>query len=530
MTRSARPFLRRFAADQRGAVAATYALALVPLIAVAGVGMDYARLMGMDSELQNGADQAALAAASQLDGRAGACERAAIAARTLVANESLLTSEANAITVASETACDASGSIRFWQDRAKTNAATTDASARFVEVSVDVKSVDYALLPVTGLMSADNIGGTAFAGLGSAICKQPPIMICHPDPSIPFNADAKRGIGVVATGHSTGNSGNKAGDAGTGSNNTWAPGDFGFLQVQDGDAGARNAKLLRALAYETPPTDCISLDGNRVNTGNPQGLYDAVNTRFDMYDFNSNDSGKGNVLASCQGGNCPAAPNVTKDFINKDPTKNNACKVGNNGWELPASGKEFKPVPSGSWAAGKVSQYQPQVMGLPRDNCHYTSFNTSGFCPNGANGRFGDGVWAREDYFAKNHTTRPSDWSTMTRYETYLWEIANTKPAFSSTNPQRSAPVCSARTGQPGRRVLTVAIVTNCAALNGASQPVTINEWVDVFLVEPSVDDARRYNAFKDAIYVEIIGKSKIAGSGAFGSQEVRRDVPYLIE
>ena len=39
------------------------------LIAAGGIAFDYARLAAMDTELQDAADQAALAAASQLDGQ-----------------------------------------------------------------------------------------------------------------------------------------------------------------------------------------------------------------------------------------------------------------------------------------------------------------------------------------------------------------------------------------------------------------------------------------------------------------------------
>ena len=60
------------AGDRRGAVAPTVALSLFALIAVGGLAFDYARLAGMDTELQNAADQAALAAASQLDRQPGA--------------------------------------------------------------------------------------------------------------------------------------------------------------------------------------------------------------------------------------------------------------------------------------------------------------------------------------------------------------------------------------------------------------------------------------------------------------------------
>jgi hypothetical protein len=77
---------------------------------------------------------------------------------------------------------------------------------------------------------------------------------------------------------------------------------------------------------------------------------------------------------------------------------------------------------------------------------------------------------------------------------------------------------------------MTVAIVTNCADLNGTSKPVTIQDWIDVFLVEPSTDSSQRHNAFKDAIYFEVIGPSKLAGDGSYASQQVRRDVPYLVQ
>src|SRR5690242_17735129 len=50
-----------------GAIAPMAALALVGLIAAGGIAFDYARLATMDTELQQAADQAALAAATQLD-------------------------------------------------------------------------------------------------------------------------------------------------------------------------------------------------------------------------------------------------------------------------------------------------------------------------------------------------------------------------------------------------------------------------------------------------------------------------------
>jgi hypothetical protein len=478
-----------------------------------------------------------LAGASQLDGKAGACSRAAGAITNFVANYARFANDGAAPKITfptSETSCDAVGNIRFWKDKDKTAAAATDAEARFVEVVTDARVGRYALTPIVGAFTSGDMRAAAMAGVGSSVCKVPPIMICSPDPSQPFNADAKRGWGVVATGHSTGSSGQANG--GTNTSNTWSPGDFGFLQVQDTDPGNRNNKLLKALAYLNPPVDCTPIDGNKVSTGNPQNLYDAINTRFDIYDFNNNG---GNVLASCQGGDCPSAPNVVKDMTNKDPTKNNACKIQKNGWEFPDAGREFKPVTkTGSTNATPFDDNGViDVMGLPRDNCHYNSYNSTGLCPNGATGRFGNGIWDRADYFTVNHKSGsavdyPPNWQNITRYETYLWELNNSKvPNGTGATSQRGAPVCfkGATPGGRERRLLTVAVVSNCAALSGASTEVKIDDWVDMFLVEPSSDDAIRYNAFKDGIYMEVIGPSKIAGNGTYNSQQVRRDVPYLV-
>ncbi|QDM39623.1 pilus assembly protein TadG-related protein [Altererythrobacter sp. TH136] len=555
---------RQFWRDQGGAVAATYAIALTGLVIVAGVGYDYTRMVAIDSELQNAADQAALAAATQLDGRGpvgttpGACARASAAAVGLLSNLSMLSNDGggNQITVTGTNACGAGDLtkrpgeagfqwVRFFKDRNKTQVANTDAEAKFVEVFVNPREALYALTPIMATArGSGDLHAAALAGVGSAVCKVPPIMICSPDPTKPFNADGRTGQGIVATGHSTKSAG-QGGAPGDDINNKWSPGNFGFLQVQDGTANSRNARLLQALAFANPPIDCVSVDGNRVNTGNPQGLYDAINTRFGIYDFPSNG---GNALSSCEGGDCPPAPNVIMDHVNTGNGNGggggnsngnngnggggsggsgggggNTCRMGNNGFQMPSGGNEFNPVAVSP--ANSSTRYDSNIsrMGLPRDLCHYDTFNGTGLCGSVAGGRFGDGVWAREDYFATNHAgvTRPTGWETITRYKTYLWEIGAGRGR---------APVCGLPAGDANRRVMTLAVVSNCAQLSGTSTEVIIDEWIDAFLVEPSTDNADRHNPFRDAVYFEIIGKSRLAGNGTYSSQEVRRDVPYLIQ
>src|ERR1044071_853857 len=97
--------VRRLAEDTGAAIAPTVALTLFALIAAGGIAFDYARVAAMDTELQSAADQAALAAASQLDGEVGTCARAAAAASQLLANRTLFSNDAinsRAITVAAD--------------------------------------------------------------------------------------------------------------------------------------------------------------------------------------------------------------------------------------------------------------------------------------------------------------------------------------------------------------------------------------------------------------------------------------------
>src|SRR3982751_479239 len=105
--------MRRFKnlwASTEGAVAPTVALSLTGLIAAGSIAFDYARLASMDTELQDAADQAALAGAAQLDGQSGACARAAAAAASMVANKTMFandSSNSTTINVQNESACDA---------------------------------------------------------------------------------------------------------------------------------------------------------------------------------------------------------------------------------------------------------------------------------------------------------------------------------------------------------------------------------------------------------------------------------------
>ena len=512
-----RAFARRFFEDCGAAIAPTLALSLTGLVAVGGLAYDYSRMVTLDTELQNAADQAALAAATQLDGRTGACARASAAAAALVANQTRMATDSGglAVTVTAEATCDAVGNIRFWQNAAGTTAADSDANAKYVDIGVNTRRADYALTPIVAVLSSGNMTARAMAGLGQSVCQTPPLMLCNPTPGVIWNPTTNRGRGVVAVAHQNGQS--------------WSPGNFGFLDVGTGSNGAPD--LLAAMAYQDAALTCQSLATGQVDTGATSPAIDAANTRFDIYNFGS---GGGSTLGACHSGACPPAANVTKDLVRpENASGNNSCKIHNSGWQLPAEPFSPRPAQTGDTTMTQIDQNsQISAMGLPRDNCHYTTFGA--VCPGG---RFGNGEWARGDYFNKYHSGRiPAGASTMTRYDVYRWEISNGFIPDDSSGAlrQHGSPICSASHGSGtldpsrDRRVFTVAIANNCANLSGGSVPVQIDQWVEMFFVEPGI--ARpNVGVTADEIYLEVIGPGQSGGSAASSAQTIMRSTPYLV-
>jgi Flp pilus assembly protein TadG len=535
-----------------GAVAPTVALSLVALIATGGIAFDYARMASLDTELQNAADQAALAAASQLDGEDGACARAAAAASGMVANQTLMANESGgtrAINVPVESTCDDTGSVRFYQDIAKTQAATSDADAKYVEVEVDPREAFFALTPIVAASRSGQLTAIAFAGLDSAICKVPPLMLCNPDestdPDFTIANYIGKGIRLVAN------------DGG----GIYGPGNFGFLDTGTGN-GAQTLRQL--LGANNVPGDCVSGDGVETETGSIITVRAALNTRFGIYDNGSLNNACGN-----DGSGCPPSANIRNDLL-LDGSGNAFNKLGfitgggGNGWR-----ESTKAYPGTSdvgtnnvSSAGafhilsdsEISRIAP--MGYPEDMCHAFGPGNIGNC---ADGKVGDGNWDRYAYFRSNSVNYPTVTSvaamnsflaanmpagttTPTRYQVYQWEMANaaTRLQSQASAPLTAVPNPSLLSGEPGgvtpganqvdRRVLAVAVV-NCAAegVGGHTTDIHVQKWIDIFLVQPAVKRTIGMLTENGDIYVEIAGLTQSATNGG-SVQLVKKSVPYLIE
>lgn len=512
--------IRRFIDDRSGAVAVTYALALTALVAIGGVSFDYARMATMDSELQSAADEAALAAATQLDGRAGAITRAqtavtsyfansasAVVNRTLLANDgagTAITGLTFTFYVSFDSATDTFGAVT-----------TVATAAKVVKVGINARKAFYAFTPIVGAFNSGDVTAEAVAGLQAGTCKLPPLMICGPNGGTDFPTAADIGTGIVM----------KVGPAGQ-----WFPGNFGYV-----DFGSGSNMVKQLLGTNSASDTCVGGADLTTEPGNKAGATDYLNTRFDIYGSNPS-------AADCaaNGDYCPAK-STRKDLVIQETftyaeIKNQtavpaaparpACGAAAPSGASRTVSNNFMSLPSTALPANTV-------VGFPRDTCH-----ASGTC-----GNIGNGTWNVSGYYA-THTYLPGGLNH--RYDIYKWERDNPgsglQPGLANTGNTvqwaikgcKGSPLrcdytatwtnyCSYPSPIKGtyhatakdRRVMTVA-VTDCTNANGGKKTLPVNKWMDMFLTEPSWDRTSPTTG-KTEIYGEIIGvATKPDGSNAY--------------
>lgn len=312
-----RALAKRLLSDQSGAIAAVYALALPMLIMAGGVAFDYARLAALDTELQNAADQAALAAASQLDGGDTAIFRATTAAQSLVVNKTLFANDGNAsgttVTVPNlvfYSAYNSATDTGTLVDSSK-SAAIQSASAKFVQVTVGNRVAKYALTPIMGAINSGNINGSAVASLESSICNVPPLYMAFDVLKEP------RGIPPPGTGVLLLN------EQGSSS--------FGYLAVGQGGADVK-----AALGWDNQIGMCQKITTVTTQPGVIKAVEMGFNTRFQ--------NGTSQQHCPPGGGICSAAANKTEykdDTCHASSTITSPCtdKIGDGFWVGQTGGK-----------------------------------------------------------------------------------------------------------------------------------------------------------------------------------------------
>lgn len=478
--------------DDQGAILVFWGIALVAFLALVALSFDLGQKAATHSELQGFADEVALAAAGELDGKSDAISRATTAAAQILDRQTYATG-AQALQGASDYTLTFFSTLPPSDTTALTSGETTDpVRAAYVRATVTPRTVPYTFWAAVDALSGTTtanpaLTASAVAGFTEYACEITPLMFCIPNAS--FRADANVGKMILL----------RSG----GTNAAWGPGDFGFLDPQkilvdpNGPcAGLQTAQLDRCLiaAYGSI-TQCFSQRGVDTEPGQKVGIENALfNVRFDIYTSVMN----GDRNNAAYG----PAPNVIKGI------------VPNNG----GGG-------NGNQCIGSNSDPSPNTVGLPRDTCF-----AAGTC-----GRIGDGNWTagRTNYVNLNYGGTDPHPTATTRYQYYLAEIAAhggaaSTQAILSGRAETGRPACSNRQiPDPDRRVVIAAGI-DCAAndIRGAATNVPVVEFYRLFLTEPVGQDAN--SPPTQNLWAEIVGSAQTGSSGAGGNGGIFHDVVQL--
>ncbi|WP_120716016.1 TadE/TadG family type IV pilus assembly protein [Tsuneonella amylolytica] len=517
-----------FRNDESGAISSLYAIAILPLVVMAGVAFDYGRMMGLDTELQNAADQAALAAATQLDGSAGSRANAITAANNALGNQTRFANDGDGRTITvlgdPEAPDSEDDGYEFFQSYSGDQfgpAASGDGDARVVLVTVEDRGVRYALTPVMAAFNGGIARGRAAAKLLEATCNAPPMMFCQPkkpdgtvDSAFPTEDDVGKGLML----HFKSNGGSNPDcppnsnspackKEGTESDETiWAPGNFGFLEIEF--PGISESDKNRTLGLNSDFLKCFgeppaTLPGYRT----PQGA--ALNSRLDFYPPPKN---------SCNA--------TTGDFCPSTNTRKSVMVETNNNCNRPGGQGQGQGQGQGPTQEFVTPPSDVPDQGYPKDNCFKTgACNVVG----NNNNDWNSSSWIPATHSGYSLADVP-DYDgngRVTRYEVYKWEMTNPATLLADkmfTSASTGKKYCSfprpvngtgiaPTSDQKDRRILTVAAV-DCSrtadepdrALSGHSKPYIV-KWVDLFLVK-TVEDTGSEREF----FTEIKGPARLAG------------------
>jgi Flp pilus assembly protein TadG len=462
---------RAFWDDTTGVILPYVTIMLLVIVGLSVLALDGARLMSLQTQLQNGADALALAGAAELDRLPDAETRARTAIQRLLTNSTLFGSAASRTIAVSN--------IKFYSRLPANDAslmsagtpATGPGNARFVSVSVRPVTLP-TILPAAFFGGASTVTTTAsaVAGFDQVVCGVTPIYVCNPYETAGMTYDQA----TEALQQAAANPSDQArlirlrqydGNA------PYVAANYGFLDSPT--LGSDEASLIDSIAIVRPAA-CFLQRGVNLRAGFVQSVREGFNVRFDIYE--------GAMSEKYNDSNYRPAQNVRKGYVLASGDENqNACAArrGSN------------------WPIGSPPI---QVTGLPLDR----SWPIDGM---------GEGNWDFDTYWQVNHgdSRRPpnlnggpaSNADAPSRYRVYRYEIEQGHVADVSVGGESGAPACysgSDLSGMPERRVLHAAVV-NCQSLQleGEVQfKVPVAAFAKLFLTLPL--------GSQTDLYVEMVG------------------------
>jgi Flp pilus assembly protein TadG len=466
-------FVKAFWNDSSGIVLPYVTILIVVIVGLAVLALDGARLMSLQTQLQNGADALALAGAAELDRLPDAEMRARTAIERLLTNSTSFGSGANTNIAVTN--------IQFYSRLPANDAspmsagtlATGSRNARFI--SVTVRPITLSTILPAAFLGGSNIittAASAVAGFDQVVCGVTPIYVCNPYESTGMTYDqATEALQRAAADQA---------DQGRlmilrqyDGNAPYAAANYGFLDSPT--LGRDELSLINSLAVVRPPA-CFMQRGVNFRPGFVRSVREGFNVRFDIYE--------GSMSEKYDDSNYRPSQNVRKGYVvaSGDDGNENACATRRGA----------------NWPIGSPPD---QVTGLPLDQT-WPNFE-----------RIGEGNWDFNTYWQVNHGASPPpdlnegsarNADVPSRYRVYRYEIEQGYVGDVSAGGESGAPACY-RGGDlpaaPDRRILHAAII-NCQSLRLAGEAesnVPVAAFGKFFLTLPLAQS-------QTDLYVEMVG------------------------
>ena len=313
-------FIKAFWDDTDGIILPYVTVMLVVIIGVSVLALDGARYMELQTELQNGADAVALAAAAELDRTPTAIERALNAiAKFGSSNSNVKVADVKFLRSLPLRDSDPISSAYLTNDPTQT---------AFIEVTVEPVTMR-TILPASffGGSNVLTAGAQAVAGFDQVVCNFTPIYVCNPFETAGMSyAQATQALVNASNDpayqhkliHFVGSQKISG---------KFGPGNFGYVVPTTGSLPVDSCGPLPAggigqgMAASRPPA-CLRLSGVDLQPADDQTAMDGLNTRFDIY---------ANGFQSCKD-NYVADVNVRKGYI--APGNVNWCNANPFGNQL----------------------------------------------------------------------------------------------------------------------------------------------------------------------------------------------------
>lgn len=410
------PRLQQAARDERGSILIIVTLLLPVLVGLAILVVDAGRLFNLDTELQNNVDALALAGAAELDRRPDAHIRACQAMKNLLRNRQRFADGDGWLDVKCQTNGEpASDSDVEWKwlkslppDDCSLAAAGTGrcffefssdpATTFYIHVKSRRSAADFTMLFPASFINAAapaSLSRSAVSGMSQAVCRPTPLMICNPweTAGIDTVPELRTKIGTITDAREYGAGGPTIGS-----------GQFGLLNPAGvvsscGEANDSTNSIVEELKWElagASQASCKTRNGLCPKTGVVATLDNAVNTRFDIY------SGPfQNLVKSNPNSFYPAARTIWHSL---DMSKLGCDTLTHKETTDPTTWVDLWYPRSNGWdraAYFKANGYDKLDASLGLNTTMIT-------LPDG----------------------RQKTLGTLTRYETYLWEVSRgyTKP------------------------------------------------------------------------------------------------------